>query len=182
MLYYKSSIFFLYGMILFIFLCFALISFILVWLFFAFYEYKIHRYELYLARLFSKRTDTLPWLFEVSKWILSKHREIFSTLIDLRKEEFHLRSLHYDLHHIINLEQKIHHEINFIFRVSNKHQSLIKKKQFLYLREIILDQSDSIAKAIRQYNHIIERHNLYITYKNRSILWLFLPFFEKKSI
>lgn len=70
----------------------------------------------------------------------------------------------------MNLESHIHHEINFIFQVCNKNPALLKTKEFLYCRDIMIDKSSDISKAMKKYRKVIEKYNQCIAYKNYSII------------
>lgn len=85
-----------------------------------------------------------PALFEVSRNTLQRHDEIFQEALQLRKKEFSVIETHANFAAIVDIEKYIHHEINFIFQVCNKHPILIQDKNFLYLREDIIQKSHKI--------------------------------------
>jgi len=70
----------------------------------------------------------------------------------------------------MKLEERIHHEINFIFQVCNKNPKLLKQKEFLYLRDVMMQKSLNISKEVKKYKKIIEIYNNFIKIKNYSII------------
>ncbi len=150
--------------------------------FFLFYEYHISQQEKHILSLFRTQSNIIPSLYELSKWTLNKHQEIFESLIALRKQEFHMQSLSHDLRYLGSLEKKISHEIQFVFTACDNHPQLIKKKQFLYMRDIMIQQPLAIRKALKKRNVLIEHFNNYIRYKNLSLIWYILPFQKKEII
>jgi len=142
---------------------------------------RIDIFEHKLMLIFSKRSDIFPWLYEVSSDKLTKHTEIFAEALSLRKQEFSLMSTNRDIEWYIQLQSHIHHEINFIFQVCNKNRALLKDKNFLYLRDVMISASWEISKEMKKYRKIIEIYNEIIFYKNCSIIWLIIPF-TKKSV
>ncbi len=149
------------------------------WLWIYFLYKKIDFFEHKLMLLFSKRSDIFPWLYEVSSEKLSRHNEIFAEVLSLRKQEFSLMSSNRDIEWYIQLQSHIHHEINFIFQVCNKNTKLLKDKNFLYLRDVMISASSDISKEMKKYRRIIEIYNTIIFYKNCSIVWLIIPFTKK---
>lgn len=145
-------------------------------------EQKIKKFEKNLIQAFIIRTDTIPWLFEISKVHISRHSEIFFQILELRKQESLYKGSWESLEFFKQLESKIHHEINFIFQVCNKNPKLLKEKRFLYLRDVIINKSSYISKQMKIYRKIIEIYNSIIKIKNYSIIWLILPFAKKTAI
>ena len=154
---------------------------VLAYIFLYIFSLKIASLEWKIISLFRSRTDIFPALFEITKKWLSRHDEIFHEAFLLRKKEFSLLSVSHSIESFIELEGKIHHEINFIFQVCNKNPELLKNWDFLYIRDIMVEKSSTIAKEIKKYRRIIEIHNTFIQYKTYSIIWLILPF-HKKSV
>ncbi len=159
-----------------------ILGFLLAYVILYFLLKKIQYLEYKVISLFSSRTDILPWLYEITKLSLGRHEEIFSDVLSLRKKEFSLFWISKNLESFIELEQYIHHEINFIFQVCNKNQKLIKNKNFLYLRDVMIERSSKIGKEVRKYKKIVEVYNKAIKIKNYSIIWFILPFQKKATI
>ena len=148
-----------------------------IWIYFLYK--KINSFEHRLMLLFSKRSDIFPWLYEISSDKLARHNEIFAEVLSLRKQEFSLMSSNREIEWYIELQSHIHHEINFIFQVCNKNKKLLKEKNFLYLRDIMISASADISKEMKKYRRIIEIYNMIIFYKNCSIIWLIIPITKK---
>jgi hypothetical protein len=161
----------------------VLISLIIWWVFIALHiiSTKIENFERGLISDFQKRTDMIPWLSEISKKYIMRHKEIFSEVLELRKNEFSLIWITQNLQNFIQLQEKIHHEINFIFQVCNKHPKINRDAHFLYMRDCIIQQSTVIEKEFKKYKKIIEIYNSLIRYKNLSIIWLIIPY-QKKAV
>lgn len=140
---------------------------------------RIEIFERKLMILFSKRSDIFPALYEISQTSLSRHTEIFSEVLSLRKQEFWLMSSSKSIDWYIELQSHIHHEINFIFQVCNKNPKLLKDKNFLYLRDVIISVSSDISREMKNYRKIIEIYNKIIFYKNCTLIWLIIPFSKK---
>ena len=158
----------------------AIVALLWVATFWIYFLYKrIDNFEHRLMLLFSKRSDIFPWIYEVSSDKLSRHKEIFAEALSLRKQEFSLMSTNRDIDGYIELQWNIHHEINFIFQVCNKNQHLLKDKNFLYLRDIMIATSSEISIEMKKYRRIIKIYNQIIFYKNCSVVWLLIPFSKK---
>lgn len=144
-------------------------------------DYRISLKQTKLIHKFTSRTDLIPSLYEVSREHISKQDEIFKEIFSLRKKEFSFKSFSKNIEAFIRMEQHIHHEINFIFQICNKNPKLLKEKNFLYLRDVMIQKSAEIGKDIKRYNKIIEIYNRIIDIKNYSIIWLVLPFHKKTA-
>jgi hypothetical protein len=154
--------------------------FFLAWYIFLYIlAFRINKFEQKLIQIFTTRTDIFPALYEISKEYMSRHDEIFTEAIALRKKEFSLIWFSQSLEWFVELQWHIHHEINFIFQVCNKNPKLLKNKNFLYIRDIMIWKSSHISEEMKKYREIIKIHNSIIKYKNYSILWLLLPFSKK---
>lgn len=163
---------------LYIFLVIAsLVGLVTFWIYFLYKRIDIFEHKLML--LFAKRSDIFPWLYEVSSEKISRHKEIFAEALSLRKQEFSLMSTNRDIEWYIELQSHIHHEINFIFQVCNKNPNLLKDKNFLYLRDVMISSSSDITKEMKKYRRIIEIYNQIIFYKNCTIIWFIIPFTKK---
>lgn len=150
-----------------------------LWIFFL--TRRIDIFEQKLMLLFSRRTDIFPWLYEISSEKLSRHKEIYAEALSLRKQEFSLMSTKREIEWYIQLQSHIHHEINFIFQVCNKNPQLLKDKNFLYLRDIMMTTSSEISKEMKKYRRIITIYNKIIFYKDCSLIWILIPF-RKKTV
>jgi len=158
-------------------LVFALISFWAIFLYIL--SYKIRIFEQKIISIFVSRSDIFPSLYEVCRWTVSRQNEIFHEAMELRKKEFIMTWVSTNLEAFLELESKFHHEINFIFQVCNKNSSLLKDKNFLYIRDVVIDRSQEISSMMKKYKKIIEIYNKIITIKNYTIIWLILPFQKK---
>jgi len=140
---------------------------------------RIDIFERKLMLLFSKRSDIFPALYEISQASLSRHKEIFAEVLTLRKQEFWFMTSSKSIEWYIELQSHIHHEINFIFQVCNKNPKLLKDKNFLYLRDVMMSASSDISREMKKYRRIIEIYNTIIFYKNCTLVWVIIPFSKK---
>ncbi len=143
---------------------------------------KIDLLESKIINIFSKRTDTISALYEITKGQLTKHDEIFKDIIYLKKEEFYKIDNNKDLFNILETENLIHKELNFILRIIKTNRKLAKNNKFLYINEIIINKSFEIWNTIDFYRQIIKKFNNLITIKNLTIIWLFIPIYKKEEI
>ena len=150
--------------------------------YFFLYENKLKWIQSEIIQLFLSRTNSIIWLYEVTHPYLEKHAEVFEEILALRKKEFNLHEVSNNLEAFLELEAKIHHEFNFIYKVCNTHRKIEKEKRYLYMREIILEKSQKIWRKIHDYNTFVSKYNELIRYKNFSVLWLLLPFRQKKLL
>lgn len=164
-----------------ILLC-ILIWYILFWIYLHLLRSKIHKLETRIMLLFKEKTDLIPSLFEVSKWHLTKHEDIFHEIIKLRKLNFSEQNTHVKLFNIIKTQELLHNELNFIFQICNKHEKLLKEGNFIYLRDLIIDKSYHISQDIRLYKNIIEIHNNIIHWKNIILVGIIIPFGKIRTI
>jgi hypothetical protein len=105
------------------------------------FHLKLRKLERKILTLFLSRTHSIPALYEVSSSFLTKHSEVFTECLRLKKREFSLYESNPSMLEILELEGKIHHEINFIFKVCNKHPKLGSDGNFIYLREVFIEKS-----------------------------------------
>lgn len=166
-----------------IYIILFLSSLLAAWyIFFAVLSYRIYLFEQKMIQIFSSRTDSITGLYESTKGEVEKHSEIFSEILSLRKKEFSLVSISHTLESFINLEKRIHHEINFIFQVCNKNPKLARKKEFLYMRDIMMEKSMKIWEYMKKYKKIIEIYNKFVRIKNYSLIGIVLPFSKKEVL
>jgi len=136
------------------------------------FDKKLKRLEKQIILLFEKRTHLVPSLYEITKKYLTKHEEVFSEIIHLRKVEFSNYNESF-LQRIQN-ETLIHHELNFIFKVANQHPKIQKDEKFLLIRDLFLDNSYEIGKKVEMYKKIIQLLNRFVAIKNFTIIWIFI--------
>ncbi len=136
------------------------------------FDKKLKRLEKQIILLFEKRTHLVPSLYEITKKYLTKHEEVFSEIIHLRKIEFSNYNESF-LQRIQN-ETLIHHELNFIFKVANQHPKIQKDEKFLLIRDLFLDNSYEIGKKVEVYKKVIQLLNRFVTIKNFTIIWIFI--------
>ena len=163
-------------------LIFLFTTFILYILFLYLLESKINDLEGKIKTLFSNRTWLISSLFELTKNDLIRHDEIFTNILKYRKIEFSQLDHKDSFYKLINTELLIHNELNFIFKVCNKHPKLMKKWNFIYIRELVINRSSKIWKMIKLYKKIIISYNRFISIKNMTILWLIIPIYKKEHI
>ena len=162
----------------------GLFSFI-VFLFFVFLklrEYRINILEKNIKSIFLERSALIPSIYEISKPYLTKHEDIFDEVLKLRKREFLESTWKIELHSILQTKKLIHHEINFIFKICNKHPSLIKEWKFIYLRNLIIEKSNSIWSQIIHYKRVTAQYNKLISIKNVTVVWFFMYIWKKVEI
>ncbi|MCD5380462.1 hypothetical protein LR004_00910 [Candidatus Gracilibacteria bacterium] len=158
---------------------------ILIFLFFVFLKYREHRIKVleeHIKSLFLERSALIPAIYEISKPYLTKHDDIFSEVLKLRKREFLESTGKINLHSILQTKKLIHHEINFIFKICNKHHSLIKEGKFIYLRNLIIEKSNTIGTKIELYKKITSQQNKLITWKNITVIGFFMYISKKVEI
>lgn len=153
-----------------------------IYVFLYVFHRKLKSLEKKLFSEFNSRTNCIPALFEVSQSFLTKHSEIFSESLRLKKREFSLYENSPKILEVIELEGKIHHEINFIFKVCNKHPKLLKDGNFIYLREIFIDKSHDIGKTLWFYKTMCRKFNTIIRIKNYTIIGFLIPIRKKEII
>lgn len=141
---------------------------------------KITKLEKIILKLFDDRKNLVPSLYEVTKKYLSKHDEVFSEILKLRKKS--LTKDKETFQKQVNDEIYIHHELNFIFKVANKHQKIQKDSKFLLVRDLFLENSFDIWKKINLYKEIIKKFNKLVFLKNLTIIWLFLNISKKEEL
>jgi len=141
---------------------------------------KIKELEKIIIDLFDKRSDLIPSLYEITKKYLTKHDEVFSEILKLRKLKF-LNSKN-DFTQIIQNELNIHHELNFIFKLSNKHPKIQKNEKFLLIRDLFLENASNIWDKISLYKKITKKFNNFLILKNFTIIWLFINLEKKENI
>ncbi len=161
--------------------CFTFFIF-LFFLFLKYREYKIRVLEEHIKSLFLERSALIPSIYEISKPYLTKHDDIFSEVLKLRKREFLESTWKINLHSILQTKKLIHHEINFIFKICNKHHSLIKEWKFIYLRNLIIEKSNAIWTKIELYKKINSQQNKLISWKNITVIWFFMYISKKVEI
>ncbi len=146
----------------------------------------INKLELNIRRTFNSRTNMIPAIFESTKNIFSKHEEIFEEVLRQRKKELYkfyiqknIDNLDNDFVELLHIEKLIHHELNFIFKVSERHQKLSKKWNFIYLKNLIVEKSYDIAGLMEEYKSKIGLYNKLIDIKNATIIWMIIPLDRK---
>ncbi len=123
---------------------------------------SLKKQELIIIEYFFLRTNLIPPIFEVTKNTFSKHDEIFSEIIKLRKMELYKKNddnFENNFIKLIHNQKLIHNELNFIFRVANKHPKLTKKWNFIYIRNLLIDKSYILSKLLEDYKSKVLLYN-----------------------
>ncbi len=158
------------------------IIFILFIVFLYFLSKKINLLENIIIDKLRRRTDIIPWLFEISKNYLVMHKDVFENIIKYRVKEYAYINYNKKLSEIIYNESLIHKEINFILKIINSNKSISSKKEYLYIKKILYIRTEDIWKYLKIYKWIIKRYNILIFIKNLSFIWLLFPLSKKMEI
>lgn len=167
--------------VIFLILFLILIGFLILFnIFLILFDKKIKQLENQIILLFEKRTNLVPPLYEITKNYITKHSEVFSQILNLRKIEFS----NYEDSFIerINNEKQIHHELNFIFKVISKHPKIEKEWKYLLIKDLFLENSSEIWKKVELYKNIIKKLNFFLLFKNITIIWLFINIKKRNEI
>lgn len=143
---------------------------------------KITKFEKKIIKDFNSRNNNIYPLYEVTKWYIQKHKEVFQEILNLKNKDLNENYYINNLFLKINSYKLIHNELNFIFRVSNKNQKLIKNEKFLYLRDCIIDNNSKISNQLELYKKIVKKFNRLILIKNITIIWLLFPINKKEEV
>lgn len=136
---------------------------------------KILKLEKEILYFFNKRNCLLPSIYEVSKEETVKHNEIFEELLKLKKLDFQEKNINKNLFERLNTQTLIHNELNFIYKIFTKQPKLLKKEKFLYINDLILENSLNISKKLELYKNIIKKFNYYIWVKQLTLIWVLIP-------
>lgn len=128
---------------------------------------------------FSKRTNIIPALFEITRDVIVKHDQVFAKSLTLRKEEFARMSVSDPLYKYMDLEVDLHKELNFIYKVCSKHPKMMKNGKFVYLRGLLIDRSSDIWLHMEKYKKFVKKYNFLVLLKDLTIIWFFVPIRKK---
>ena len=127
---------------------------------------SLQKQEKHIINLFNARTNMIPAVFEITKNFFVQHDKIFENILKYRKQELYkyyiqdkTNNTYSEFLRLIHLEELIHHEFNFIFRITNKHPKLLKKWNFIYIRELIINKSAEIWEELADYSTKIKLYN-----------------------
>ncbi len=151
------------------------------WVIFIF-QSKLNNLEWKILASFSKRTNIIPSLFEITKDIIVKHDQVFAQSLNLRKEEFAKMSASDPLENFMDLEVNLHRELNFIYKVCSKHPKMMKNGKFVYLRWLLIDRSSDIGEHLERYKKFVKTFNLMVNIKNFTLIWLLFPVAKKPEL
>lgn len=154
------------------------ISLISLYIYIFILKFKIKKLEIKIRKSLNTRTNLIPIIFEVTKWLLNKHDEIFKEVIKLRKMEFVSINMEDDLENILNIESLIHHELNFIFKICDKNKDLEKNEKFLYVKELLSDKNLEISENIEIHKKASIIYNNFINIKNITWFWILIPLYK----
>ena len=143
---------------------------------------KLNSLEFKILGSFSRRTNILPWLFEITRDIIVKHDQVFAQSLSLRKEEFAKMAISDPLYKFMDLEVDLHKEINFIYKVCSKHPKMMKNVKFIYLRGLLIDRSSEIWTELERYKKFVKTFNKLVLIKNITILGLLIPISKKLEL
>ena len=164
------------------YLIIIIISIIILYnIFLVFFNTKIITLENIILKLFTKRWNLIPSMYDITYNYINKHDEVFKEILKLRKNQITQYSQNNFLENINN-EALIHKEINFIFNVCNKNPKIQKNEKFLLIRDNFLEQSNLISEKIELYRKIIKNFNNFLKFKNLTIIWLFINLNKKENI
>jgi hypothetical protein len=140
---------------------------------------KINKIESRIQKLLKNRADLIPWLYEISKKYLVKHKNIFDEVLKLRKIQFSLNDYNASFIEFIKNEMAINHEIRFIYSICAKNKKLNSIEEFNYIKNLIIERNKIIWNNIENYKKYIDFYNKIIMIKNNTIIWLLLPVNKK---
>ena len=114
----------------------------------------------------------IPSIYEVTNWVFNKHWEVFQDILKYRKLELYkyyvqefTDNMDNDFAKLIHIEELILHELKFIFKVSNKHNKLCKKWNFLYIRDLLINKNSELMTELLEYKKKIKIYNKFLSYK-----------------
>jgi len=158
---------------------YILISLLILFIFFILYIFilmkKINKLEKIILIKFKEKNNQITSLYECTKPYLNKHNEIFKEALILKQKDFSENLFFNNLLEKSKTYKLIHNEFNFIFRVCNKHPKINKDSKFLLIKDTVIDKSNELWKKLILYKQITDTYNKYITIKNITIIWIFIP-------
>ncbi len=119
---------------------------------------KILILESILFDLFKRRNYQVSSVYFISEKYLTRHRDVFSEFLKLKRRDFSENSYDLRLDWKIATYKKIHNEINFIFKVCDKHNDLKKNAIYNYIKESIMEKSEVIWDKYSLYKKISEKY------------------------
>jgi len=146
------------------------------------YQRSLNKLEYRILNSFSKRTNIIPGLFEITRDIIVKHDQVFAQSLSLRKEEFAKMSVSEPLSRFMELEVKLHKELNFIYKVCSKHPKMMKNGKFVYLRGLLIDRSSDIWQHLERYKKFVKTFNVLVLIKNCTLIWFLVPIRKKAEL
>lgn len=142
-----------------------------------YFENKLINFEEKIRIIFEKKASLIPSLKSASQDFIKKQDIIFSHIIILRTKQMALRNDSFL--HFINVSAEIEHEIDFIIKVLEKNQETQNSWKTLYIIDEIKKISIEIDKNMEIYKKVTKWYNKLVSFKNLTIIWLFL-YFPKK--
>jgi len=155
----------------------------------SFHAKNIKKQEKKIRQIYNTRANMIPSIYEVTIWTFNKHSEIFQDILKYRKLELYkyyvqefTDNMDNDFAKLIHIENLILHELKFIFKVSNKHNKLCKKWNFLYIRDLLINKNSELIAELIIHKKRIKKFNNFLNYKKYTILWLLIPIYKKTEL
>lgn len=161
---------------------FIITIFIIINIFTLLLKLKIDKLEEKIILSFKTRNNQIPFLYNLTKWQITKQDEVFKTIMELKQSDFSEDSFDVGLNKKLRTYELIHKETNFIFKVCEKHEKFTKNELYNYIKDSKLEKSLIIWENIDLYKKIIKKFNVFLTICNITLIWFLFPLWDKKII
>lgn len=139
---------------------------------------EILKLEKTLKISFRKRSNLILAIYSIVLPYSDKTNMIFKNILDYRKIEI-FWSENMSIIDFIKLESKIHYELTFIIQFANQIWKLQNNWDYVYIKGLTSNISESIWDIIVNYKEKTNKFNKIRKLRFLTIFWIFVPFSEK---
>lgn len=129
--------------------------------------------------IFHLKVSKIPALIEVMRPSIVDENA-FETMTKLHTES--IIQAYGSVYDLLEHNARVHNEFLFLLKLSVHMPDLNTKPYFLYLRDFIMRYDRDMQARFANYNQAVEKWNLFVTCKNFTLLWYFLPGTPKMHI
>lgn len=156
--------------ILFSIIFFSIITIIIIKLF---VKIKVKKLQKKIIDLLKKRNNQIYSIFIIWKNDIIKSEEVFSWFIEIYNKELWNEDF-WSFDDKIKTNTLIHKEIDFIFKICEKHISIIKNEKYNYIKDSILNKSYDIWEYIKYNKKIKQIYKKVDLISKIFIIWFFI--------
>lgn len=141
---------------------------------------KIRFSETRIIDIFLQKISKIPAVIEVMRPYVMDSNKSFNLMVKLHSEA--IIHEYATIHNLLEHNARINDQYSFLMKLSMAIPELQKDIYFLYIRDFVMLYDSTMKSELPIFNSLIKKWNIFVKFKNYTIIWYFFPGTEMLEI